>query len=261
MFKAIVLANLYQPGDQQLEFPTTDRLSFKRFLGLTDADQSPDEKTFRAFRERLTPHQLSDPLFDICHAARESKGMLARKGQRVEATFVEVPRQRTSREANAKSKAGEVPGEWRDQPEKARQQEVAARWTMKNGQRHSGYKNHVKVDRQSKLIEDYPVTAASVHESQVRDERSAEGEPTTYSERADTGAKCAQMFSERKVSAKPRERADQRKPAKEPPGALEDQSPGGAGVRDDADEQEVRVAAWPWVGEKPGGDCPDQPGR
>lgn len=42
MFKALVIQNLYQLGDQQLEFQITDRLSFKRFLGLTDADKSPD---------------------------------------------------------------------------------------------------------------------------------------------------------------------------------------------------------------------------
>ena len=138
MFKAIVIQNLYQLSDQQLEFQTTDRLSFKRFLGLTDADKSPDEKTFWAFRETLTTHQLIEPLFDIFHAALESKGMFARKGQMVDATFVEIARQRNSREENAKIKAGEVPEEWRDQPEKARQKEVDARWTSKNGQRHYG---------------------------------------------------------------------------------------------------------------------------
>ncbi len=49
MFKALVMASLYNLSDQQLEFQTTDRLSFKRFLGLTDADKSPDEKTFLGF--------------------------------------------------------------------------------------------------------------------------------------------------------------------------------------------------------------------
>ena len=60
MFKAIIIANLYQLSDQQLQFQTTDRLSFKRFLGLTAADKSPDEKTFWASREKLTPQQLGN---------------------------------------------------------------------------------------------------------------------------------------------------------------------------------------------------------
>ena len=138
MFKAIVLANLYQLCDPQLEFQTTDRLSCKRFLGLTDADQAPDEKTFWAFRETLTTHDLAEPLFDLFHAALEAQGMFARKGQRVDATFVEVARQRNSREENAKIKAGEVPEAWRDQPEKVRQKDVDARWRMQNGPRHYG---------------------------------------------------------------------------------------------------------------------------
>ena len=137
MFKAMVIQNIYQLSDQQLEFQTTDRLSFKRFLGLTDADKSPDEKTFWAFRETLTKHDLFEPLFGIFHAALEAKGMFARKGQMVDATFVEVPRQRNSREDNARIKAGEVPAAWADHPAKAQQKDVDARWTKKNGERYS----------------------------------------------------------------------------------------------------------------------------
>ena len=79
----------------------TDRLSSKRFLGFTDADKSPDEKTFGAFRAMLATHELIEPLFDIFHAALETKGMFARKGQMVDATFVEVPRQRNHSALNS----------------------------------------------------------------------------------------------------------------------------------------------------------------
>ena len=173
MFKAMVIQSLYQLSDEQLQFQMTDRLSFNRFLGCTHADKSPDEKTFWAFREMLTKHQLIEPLFAIFHAALEAKGMFARKGQMVDATFVEVPRQRNhsalsrfdklkapslprgswpkgSREENARIKAGELPEGWEDHPQKARQKDVDARWTKKNGERYYGYKNHVKVDSRSK---------------------------------------------------------------------------------------------------------------
>ena len=167
-----------------MEFQITGRLSFKRFLGLTGADKSPDEKTFWAFRETLTRNELIEPLFVIFHATLETKGMFARKGQMVDATFVEVARQRNhsalsswpkgSREDNATIKAGEVPQGWQEEPQKARQKDVDARWTKKHGERYYGYKNHVKVDSRShsalsswpkgKLIEDFTVTAASVHD-------------------------------------------------------------------------------------------------
>ncbi len=45
-----------------------------------------------------------------------------------------------------------------------------ARWTKKHGKSHYGYKNHVNVDRRHKLIRDYEVTDASVHDSQTLDE-------------------------------------------------------------------------------------------
>ena len=104
-------------------------------------------------------------MFALFHATLEAKGRFARKGQRVDATFVEVARPRNSREDNATIQAGGVPEEWKDQPQKARQKDVDARWTKKNGERYYGCKNHVKVDSRSKLIEDFTVTAASVHDS------------------------------------------------------------------------------------------------
>ena len=212
MFKALVIANLDQLGDAQVEFQVTDRLSFKRFLGLSDADKSPDEKTFWAFREMLTNHELIEPLFAIFHAALEAQGMFARKGQMVDATFVEVARQRNSREDNATIKAGGVPEGWKDQPQKARQKDVDARWTKKNGERYYGYKNQVKVDTRSKLIEDFTVTAASVHDRNALEELIPEGDLTTYVDSAYTGARCEQIFAERNVQAKPIERAYRNKP-------------------------------------------------
>lgn len=180
MFKALVIQSLYQIGDLQLQFQITDRLSFKRFLGLTNADKIPDEKTCWAFREMLNVHELLKPLFALFHAALEARGMFARKGQMADATFVEVPRQRNSREGNAAIKAGEVPAGWEQQPEKACQKDLDARWTRKNDERHYGSKNHVKVDSRNKLIEDFTVTPASVHDSQVLAALIAEGDPVTY---------------------------------------------------------------------------------
>lgn len=212
MFKAMVIQNLYQLSDKQLEFQIIDRMSFKSFLGFSDADKAPDEKTFWAFRETLGQHQLHDPLFDCFHAALEARGMFARKGQMVDASFVEVPRQRNSREVNATIKAGETPQEWADQPEKARQKDVDARWTKKNGDKYYGYKNHVKVDSRSKLIEDFTVTDASVHDSQALQELIAKGDPVTYVDSAYTGPNCEEIFKSREVDAKPIERAYRNKP-------------------------------------------------
>ncbi len=212
MFKALVVQSLYNLSDEQLEFQIADRHSFKRFLGLSDADKSPDAKTFWAFREKLSNQGVVELLFDAFHAELEGKGMIARKGQMIDATFVEVPRQRNSREDNAVIKAGEVPEKWKEQPEKACQKDVDARWTQKNGEKHYGYKNHVKVDTRSKLIIDFSVTDAAVHDSQALEGLIEEGDPLTYVDSAYTGAPCEKIFKDKNVKAKPIARAYKNKP-------------------------------------------------
>jgi IS5 family transposase len=56
---------------------------------------------------------------------------------------------------------------------KLEQKDTEARWTKKNNEKRFGYKDHVKANSKSKLIEDYVVTDASVHDSQVVDELTA----------------------------------------------------------------------------------------
>ena len=87
----------------------------------------------------------------------------------VDASFHEVPRQRNSREENKEIKEGKIPAEWEKEENKHKlpHKDVEARWTKKNNETYYGYKNHIKADVGSKLIDDYRVTAANVHDSQV----------------------------------------------------------------------------------------------
>jgi transposase, IS5 family len=142
-----------------------------RFLGLQLEDRVPDAKTVWLFRDRLKALDLAEVLFARFHQQLAKQGYIAQAGQLVDAAFVEVPRQRNTREENARLKAGEVPEAW-DEPEaKAmrRQKDTDAHWTKKNHERHYVYKNHINADEQHKLIQRYAVTAASVHDSQVFD--------------------------------------------------------------------------------------------
>ena len=85
----------------------------------------------------------------------------------VDASFVEAPRQRNSREENAQIKERKRPEGYGQASAKGRQKDCDARWAKKNGQRNYGYKNHVKVDAKSKLVMDFETTAANVHDSQM----------------------------------------------------------------------------------------------
>ena len=165
MFKVLVLQSLYNLSDEKIEFQIRDRISFMRFLDLSLGDAVPDEKTIWLFREQLTEAGLIKRLFQEFDAFLEEKGFSARKGQIIDASIVEAPRQRNSREENRQIKAGQIPESWSEQ--KKRQKDTDARWTKKNGQNYYGYKNHIDVDVKHKLIRDYEVTAASVHDSQV----------------------------------------------------------------------------------------------
>jgi transposase, IS5 family len=168
MFKVLVLQSLYNLSDEKIEFQIRDRISFMRFLDLSLGDAVPDEKTIWLFREQLTEDGLIKRLFEEFDAFLGEKGFSARKGQIVDASIVEAPRQRNSREENQRIKQGQTPEDWSEQ--KRRQKDTDARWTKKNGQNHYGYKNHINVDVKHKLIRDYEVTPASVHDSQVFEE-------------------------------------------------------------------------------------------
>ena len=170
MFKVLVLQSLYNLSDEQAEYQIRDRLSFMRFLGLKFEDSIPDATTIWLFREALAQRGLIEKLFAQFNRYLDGQGYLARKGQIVDASIVPVPRQRNTREENAIIKGGETPPEWGTQPHKRSQKDTDARWTKKHGKSHYGYKNHVSVDNEDKLIRRFDVTDASVHDSQVFDE-------------------------------------------------------------------------------------------
>lgn len=165
MFKMLVLQHLYNLADEGIEYQVRDRLSFMRFLGLQLEDRVPDAKTVWLFRERLKDLKLVEVLFARFHEQLAKHGYVARAGQMIDATFVEVPRQRNGREENAQIKAGTPPEDWPEN--KKRQKDVDARWTKKNNETHYGYKNHINADEADKLVQDYAVTDAAVHDSQV----------------------------------------------------------------------------------------------
>jgi IS5 family transposase len=166
MFKILILQRYYNISDDKMEFAILDRLSFMRFLGLTLSDKVPDAKTIWLFREQLTGGNTVEKLFDLFKEELRRKNLIANEGKIIDASFVEVPIQRNTKEENKKIKEGEIPDDWKEKPNKLAQKDTDARWTKKNGKSYYGYKDHVKADAKSKLIDTYTVTDASVHDSQ-----------------------------------------------------------------------------------------------
>ena len=131
------------------------------------ADDIPDSKTVWNFREQLIDLKLVEELFQLFLKELERLNLIINEGKIIDASFIEVPKQRNSRAENAEIKFGNTPESFKENSNKKSQKDLDARWTKKNNVSYYGYKNHVKVDTKSKLIVKYEVTDASVHDSQV----------------------------------------------------------------------------------------------
>lgn len=203
MLKIMIIQRLYNLSDDQTEYQISDRLSFMRFLGLTISDKVPDAKTIWNYRNELVNAGIAEELFNTFHKLLEDEHLILREGSIVDATFVEAPRQRNTREENEEIKNGKVPEEWeKDDPKtkhKRRQKDTDARWAVKNKERHFGYKNHVKVDQKSKLIDKYTVTDASVHDSQAMKDLADENDNVMYADSAYTGEPIEKDLAEKKI--------------------------------------------------------------
>ncbi len=201
MFKILILQKYYNISDDQMEFQILDRASFMRFLELEISDKVPDSKTIWLYRENLTNFGVIEKLFERFYFELSSKGYIANEGKIVDASFVEVPRQRNNREENKQIKEGQTPEEWNNEPHKLSQKDVDARWTKKNQETFYGYKDHVKIDTKSKLIDKYEVTSASEHDSQELKnllEEKDEGQPF-HADSAYTGEEHEKTIEEVKM--------------------------------------------------------------
>ena len=161
MFKVIVLQKYYGLSEEDTEFQILDRFSFQRFLGMGLSDDVPDKNTIWAFKERLGD-EGNQALFDEFEDLLNHSGLTSTKGKIIDASFVDAPKQRNTHDENSKIKDGETPDNWVKNPNKLSQKDTDARWMTKNGVRHFGYKNHIKINRKTKLIESYTATNASM---------------------------------------------------------------------------------------------------
>ena len=142
----MILERLFNLSDEQTEYQITDRVSFQRFLGLSLGARVPDAKTIWLFKDTLAQKGVIEVLFKEFNSQLESKGLITHTGTIIDATFVNAPRQRNTRDENQTIKRGEVPENWASNPHKMAQKDRDARWTKKNTETHYGYKAHVKVD-------------------------------------------------------------------------------------------------------------------
>ena len=152
MFKALLLQSLYGLSDAQLEAALADRLSFRRFVGLSLEDDTPDHTTICRFRLRLIDEGLLEKLFSELDRQLEQAGVILKRGTMLDATLIETG-------AASPPRDDEAPVD----PDAA-----FARRSGKPGSTY-GYKAHVGVDEGSGLIRSVITTPANVNDTTPAD--------------------------------------------------------------------------------------------
>lgn len=90
LFKALLLQRLYDLSDAGLEEALLDRLSFRRFVGLSLADDTPDHTTLCRFRLGLVEAGLLEGLFSELDRQLEAAGLMLKRGTMLDATLIDA---------------------------------------------------------------------------------------------------------------------------------------------------------------------------
>ena len=151
LFKALLLQSLYGLSDRELEEALDDRLSFRRFVGLSLEEPVPDHTVLNRFRNRLSGEGLLEKLFAELDRQLENAGVILKRGTMLDATLIE---------AVSAPPRGDRPSHDPD-----------AAFAKRQGKGGStfGYKAHVGVDQGSGMIRAVLTTPANVNDTTPAD--------------------------------------------------------------------------------------------
>jgi IS5 family transposase len=180
LFKALLLQQWYALSDPALEEALGDRLSFRRFCGVPLDCKMPDHSTLWRFREKLAQSGVAASAFACVTAQIEAAGLILKKGTLIDASLVpaavnkpappdDLPPQPDGRAASKLVRSALDPD---------------AAWTRKEGRRHFGYKAHVALDMESRIVRRLALTPANVNETRCADALICGDERAVYADKA-----------------------------------------------------------------------------
>lgn len=152
LFKALLLGSLYGLSERELEEALADRLSFRRFAGLSYEEGVPDHSVLNRFRNELVAAGLFAVLFAELDKQLEAAGVMLKRGTMLDASVIET----VSRPPRGDGAATDPDAGF-------------AKRTGKPGSIY-GYKAHVGVDEGSGLIRSLITTPANVPDTVVADD-------------------------------------------------------------------------------------------
>lgn len=161
--RTLVLQHLYGLSDEELEFQMNDRLSFRNFVGFPD--DVPDHSTIWKLRESLQKTGIYEQVWDDIQRQINAQGYTIKKGVIQDASFIEADlgRKRHHKEKKAKKEGKTI----QYSPKQLAHMDQDGTFSIKHGQVHYGYKDHVKLDVDNHLIRDIEVTTASLHDAKI----------------------------------------------------------------------------------------------
>lgn len=168
MLKALLVQQWYGLSDPELEEALSDRLSFRRFVGLGLSDATPDHSTLWRFREALKRQGLDAAVFGEVERQLMGRGVSVRRGTMIDASLVTAAAARPKGEAKTAASDPEA---------------RFGRGSGKGGHTF-GYKAHVAVDQESGLVRRCLLTPANVTDTEPADRLVCGDERAVYADRA-----------------------------------------------------------------------------
>jgi len=160
-------------SDPALEAAIADRLSFRRFVGLSLHDQTPDHTTLWRFRQELAKDGLIDKIFTEINRQFEVRKLILKQGTLVDASLMPA---RANPPRKARKQAEDKP------PKPSADRD--ARWGRKGRKSVFGYKVHTGVDAGHTLIRRVHMTDASVTDTEPADQLICGDEKAAYGDQA-----------------------------------------------------------------------------
>jgi IS5 family transposase len=175
IMKILFLQALYNLSDPQLEYQLCDRLSFRHFTGIQE--EVPDFTTIWKIRNKLKKRGIDVEIWEELQDQLDEQGFEIESGTIQDAAFIHSDVGKKRHHKEKKAKKNEENGSREELPSSS-QIDRDASFSIKNGQVHHGYKDHVKVDIDHGLVRDFYVTTASVHDSEI--DLATEGDVAMY---------------------------------------------------------------------------------
>jgi IS5 family transposase len=168
LYKCLLLQKWFHiDSDPELENQINDRLSFKKFLGLSFSKPSPDHSTFSRFRARLSQNAMDQINSEILRQF-ESQGLTINEGIAVDARLVKsASRPISNDEIKKLSDIKNTPEGKLDKNGKPLKfsRDLQSDWTAKNDLPHYGLKEHSGVDTNHGFVLTTIMTPASIHDT------------------------------------------------------------------------------------------------